>query len=236
MHKDYLLLAYITTAVEGKKSGFVSHNPRGISTTPALSDSSRGPREYLSWNCEVLLRVSMHGSHLLPSRRTPKGLWLKPVRSTKLTQEHRLYTLPDLLLSHLHVSLLNLVQLHSFYLFKNIFIYLLVFGCAGSSLPREPFSVAASGAPPQMRCAGFSAWGSSRRGRRSESTREKRGFSRARRRHQLQRKRPAVAAPGNQSAGLTAVRVSRLALRHVGSSRIRDRICVSCIGRRIPYR
>ena len=44
-----------------------------------------------------------------------------------------------------------------------------------------------------------------------------------------------AAAPGLPRTGSIAVLVSLVALRHVGSSQIRDQTRVSCIGRQILY-
>ena len=44
-----------------------------------------------------------------------------------------------------------------------------------------------------------------------------------------------VSAPGLQNTVSVAVEMGLVALRHVGSSQIRDPICVSCFGRQILY-
>ena len=45
----------------------------------------------------------------------------------------------------------------------------------------------------------------------------------------------AAAAPGLEGTGSAAAALDSVALRHVGSSQIRDQTRVSCIGRQIPY-
>ena len=96
MHKEYLLLAYITTAVEAKILVLFHITQKAYLRLQPFQIPLGVPREYLSWNYEVVLWVSMHGYHFLPSRWIPKGLGLKPMRSMKLTQEHQLYMLPYL--------------------------------------------------------------------------------------------------------------------------------------------